>query len=36
MMIDMAGANSLPQLIAQIDRYLLMINAPSTNEHSLN
>jgi hypothetical protein len=27
MMIDTAGANSLPQLIANIDRYLLMINA---------
>jgi hypothetical protein len=36
MMIDMAGANSLPQLIAQIDRYLLMINSPAANEHSLN
>src|SRR5262245_23331839 len=40
MMIDMAGAQSLPQLITQIDRYLLMINArtdkqPST-EHHLN
>jgi hypothetical protein len=34
MMIDTAGAHSLPQLIANIDRYLLMINArvePSLN-----
>jgi hypothetical protein len=34
MMIDTAGAKSLPQLIANIDRYLLMINArvePSLN-----
>ena len=34
MMIDTAGANSLPQLIANVDRYLLMINAkvePSLN-----
>ena len=36
MMIDMAGANSLPQFIAQVDRYLLMINSPATNEPSLN
>jgi hypothetical protein len=40
MMIDMAGGQSLPQLITQVDRYLLMINArgdrqPST-EHHLN
>lgn len=40
MMIDMAGGQSLPQLITQIDRYLLMINRqpdgrPST-AHSLN
>lgn len=27
MMIDTAGADSLPQLIANIDRYLMMINA---------
>jgi hypothetical protein len=27
MMIDTAGANSLPQLISNIDRYLLMVNA---------
>jgi hypothetical protein len=27
MMIDTAGANSLPQLISNIDRYLMMINA---------
>ena len=27
MMIDTAGAHSLPQLIANIDRYLMMINA---------
>jgi hypothetical protein len=34
MMIDTAGAHSLPQLIANMDRYLLMINAkvePSLN-----
>ncbi|MFN8352780.1 MAG: hypothetical protein U0U25_15030 [Flavobacteriales bacterium] len=34
MMIDTAGAHSLPQLITNIDRYLLMINArvePSLN-----
>lgn len=34
MMIDTAGAHSLPQLITHIDRYLLMINArvePSLN-----
>ena len=34
MMIDTAGARSLPQLIANIDRYMLMINArvePSLN-----
>lgn len=36
MMIDMAGANSLPQFIAQVDRYLLMINSPATTEPSLN
>jgi hypothetical protein len=40
MMIDMAGAQSLPQLITQVDKYLLMINRrpdgqPST-AHSLN
>ena len=34
MMIDIAGANSLPQLIAHVDRYLLMINAKT--EPSLN
>ncbi|MCB0794852.1 MAG: hypothetical protein KDB88_08955 [Flavobacteriales bacterium] len=34
MMIDMAGAQSLPQLITQIDHYLLMINR--TTEPSLN
>ena len=34
MMIDTAGARSLPQLIANIDRYLLMINRKV--EHSLN
>ena len=34
MMIDTAGAHSLPQLIANIDRYLLMINRKV--EHSLN
>lgn len=28
MMIDTAGADSLPQLIANLDRYLMMINAP--------
>ena len=28
MMIDTAGADSLPQLIANVDRYLMMINAP--------
>lgn len=28
MMIDTAGADSLSQLIANIDRYLMMINAP--------
>ena len=27
MMIDMAGSTSLPQLITQVDRYMLMINA---------
>lgn len=34
MMIDMAGSRSLPQLITQVDRYLLMVNAkhqPSLN-----
>lgn len=36
MMIDMAGANSLSQYIAQVDRYLLMINTPVTKEPSLN
>lgn len=36
MMIDMAGARSLPQLITQVDRYLLMINARPTAEPSLN
>jgi hypothetical protein len=35
MMIDMAGGNSLPQFIAQVDRYLLMINTPVTRP-SLN
>ncbi len=30
MMIDTAGADSLPQLIANVDRYLMMINAPRT------
>lgn len=34
MMIDIAGANSLPQLISHVDRYLLMINAKT--EPSLN
>jgi len=34
MMIDIAGANSLPQLITHVDRYLLMINAKP--EPSLN
>ncbi len=34
MMIDMAGANSLPQFIAQVDRYLLMINR--SHQPSLN
>jgi hypothetical protein len=34
MMIDTAGADSLPQLIANLDRYLMMINAPK--EASLN
>lgn len=34
MMIDMAGARSLPQLIQQVHRYLLMIN--SKHEPSLN
>ena len=28
MMIDTAGADSLPQLIGNVDRYLMMINAP--------
>lgn len=28
MMIDTAGADSLPQLIANVNRYLMMINAP--------
>lgn len=28
MMIDTAGADSLPQLISNMDKYLLMINAP--------
>ncbi|HRO38624.1 MAG TPA: hypothetical protein PLV70_10530 [Flavobacteriales bacterium] len=28
MMIDTAGADSLPQLIATLDRYLMMVNAP--------
>ena len=28
MMIDTAGADSLPQLIANVDRYLMMLNAP--------
>lgn len=28
MMIDTAGADSLPQLVANIHRYLMMINAP--------
>ena len=34
MLIDMAGSQSLPQLITQVDRYLLMVNAehrPSFN-----
>ncbi|MBP8824648.1 MAG: hypothetical protein KBH07_13485 [Flavobacteriales bacterium] len=30
MMIDTAGADSLPQLIANLDRYLMMINSPRT------
>ena len=30
MMIDTAGADSLPQLIANVDRYLMMINSPET------
>ena len=34
MMIDMAGSNSLPQLIQQVHHYLLMVNA--RNEPSLN
>ncbi|MBL7962546.1 MAG: hypothetical protein JNM31_01760 [Flavobacteriales bacterium] len=34
MMIDMAGSQSLPQLITQVHRYLMMINAKP--EHSLN
>ncbi|MFT3885308.1 MAG: hypothetical protein QM724_07725 [Flavobacteriales bacterium] len=34
MMIDTAGAHSLPQFIANMDRYLLMINAKT--EPSLN
>ncbi len=34
MMIDIAGAHSLPQLISHVDRYLLMINAKT--EPSLN
>lgn len=34
MMIDTAGAHSLPQLIGHVDRYLLMINART--EPSLN
>lgn len=34
MMIDMAGSQSLPQLITQVDHYLLMINREHT--HSLN
>lgn len=34
MMIDMAGAQSLPQLIQQVHRYLLMVNART--EPSLN
>ncbi len=28
MMIDTAGADSLPQLIANLDRYLMMVNSP--------
>ena len=36
MMIDMAGSQSLPQLITQTDRYLMMINARPTAEPSLN
>ncbi len=35
MMVDTAGADSLPQLIANLNRYLMMINAP-TGVHSLN
>ena len=35
MMIDMAGSQSLPQLITQVDRYLLMVNARMP-EPSLN
>jgi hypothetical protein len=34
MMIDMAGANSLPQLIQQVHHYLLMVNRRV--EHVLN
>lgn len=34
MMIDMAGSRSLPQLITQVDRYLLMVN--SKHQPSLN
>ncbi|MCU0318691.1 MAG: hypothetical protein MUE88_01230 [Flavobacteriales bacterium] len=34
MMIDMAGSNSLPQLIQQVHHYLLMVNA--RHEPSLN
>ncbi len=35
MMIDMAGSQSLPQLITQVHHYLLMVNAPLP-EPSLN
>lgn len=35
MMIDMAGSQSLPQLITQVDRYLMMVNA-RIPEPSLN
>ncbi|MCB0757266.1 MAG: hypothetical protein KDC01_02325 [Flavobacteriales bacterium] len=35
MMIDTAGADSLAQLIANVNRYLMMINAPQ-EVHSLN
>jgi hypothetical protein len=34
MMIDMAGSQSLPQLVQQVHHYLLMLN--SKHEPSLN